>query len=71
MTIAHPLSPYQGDGQSTEAYSREFHLTVGLAPHGANDELWAKNGAKEVFPKDPVSQNRKCSAVVRYRSLLP
>jgi hypothetical protein len=54
MTIAHPLSPYQGDGQSTEAYSREFHLTVGVAPHGANDELWAKNGAKEVFAIDRV-----------------
>ena len=25
----------------------------------------------EVFPKDPVSQNSKGSAVVRYRSLRP
>jgi len=34
-----------------------------------SDQSRLEAGAKEAFPKDPVSQNRKCFAVVRYRSL--
>ena len=36
-----------------------------------SDESRVKMGAKEVFPKDPVSQNSTAPAVVGYRSLLP